>query len=75
MMNKNTLIWIWLQENELHKAVYNSMDYTFIVYNERDEIILKHTGITSKQLTRLEVLFLTICAKRMDGHKEPFACL
>jgi hypothetical protein len=55
--------------------VYNSMDYTLIVYNERDEIILKHTGIISEQLTRLEVLFLTIGAKRIDGHKEPFTYL
>jgi len=45
------------------------------VYNERDEIILKHTGITSEQLTRCEVLFLTIDAKRMDGHNEPFTYL
>ena len=75
MTNKNTHIWIWLQENELHKAVYNSMDYTLIVYNERDEIVFKHTGITSEQLTRLEELFLTIGAKRMDRHKEPFTCL
>jgi hypothetical protein len=75
MTNKNTRIWIWLQENELHKAVYNPTDCTIIVYNERDEIILKHTGITSEQLTRLEKLFLTIGAKRIDGHKEPFTYL
>jgi hypothetical protein len=75
MVNKNVRIWIWLQENELYKAVYSSIDCTLIVTNERDEIILKHTGITSEQLTRLEVLFLTLGAKRMDGHKEPFTYL
>jgi hypothetical protein len=75
MVNKNVRIWIWLQENELYKALYNSTDCTLIVVNERDEIILKYTGITSEQLTRLEVLFLTLGAKRMDGHKEPFTYL
>ena len=75
MMNKNTRIWIWLQENELYRAVYNSADCTFIVFNKQDEIILKRTGITSEQLTQLEVLFLTIGAKRLDGHKEPFTYL
>ena len=75
MVNKNLRIWIWLQENELYKAVYSSTDCTLIVTNERDEIILQHMGITSEQLNRLEVLFLTIGAKRMDGHKEPFTYL
>jgi len=75
MANNKTRIWIWLEENELHKAVYNSTDRTLIVYNERDEIILKHSRITSEQLTRLEVLFLTIGAKHMDGHKESFTYL
>jgi hypothetical protein len=75
MINKNTRIWIWLQENELFKAVYNPADGTLIVTNERDEIILKRTGIASEQLKRLEELFLTIGAKRMDGNKEPFTYL
>jgi hypothetical protein len=75
MNNKNTRIWIWMQENQLHKAVYNPTDNSLIVYNELDEIILKRTGISPEQLTQLEALFISLGAKRMDGHKEPFTYL
>ena len=75
MNTKNLHIWIWLQENTVNKAVYNTTERTLIVYNEHDEIILKRTGITPEQLTALEVLFLHLGAKRLDGHKEPFTYL
>jgi hypothetical protein len=75
MNTKNARIWLWLQENILHKAVYSPMDRILIVYNEHDEIILKRTGITPEQLTSLEEIFLQLGAKRIDGHKEPFTYL
>ena len=75
MTTKNLRIWIWLQENSVNKAVYNTTDRTLIVYNEHDEIILKRTGITAEQLNALEALFLQLGAKRIDGHKEPFTYL
>jgi len=75
MNNKTQHVWIWLQENMLHKAVYNTKDNTLTVYNEHDEIILKRTGITPEQLSKLEQLFISIGAKRLDGHKEPFTYL
>jgi hypothetical protein len=75
MNNKTQHVWIWLQENMLHKAVYNTKDNTLIVYNERDEIILKRTGVTPEQLSKLEALFISFGAKRLDGHKEPFTYL
>jgi hypothetical protein len=73
--NKTTHVWIWMQENCLHKAVYSVNDQTLIVYNEREEIILKRNGVTPEQFLRLEALFISIGAKRLDGHKEPFTYL
>jgi hypothetical protein len=75
MVNKNERIWIWQQDCELYKAVYNPTNRTFLVSNERDEIILRYTGITAEQLTRLEALFKHIGAKHLDGHTEPFTYL
>jgi hypothetical protein len=75
MKNKNERIWMWLQDYELYKAVYNPTDRTFLVFNERDEIILKYTGLTAEQLKRLEMLFVHIGAKHLDGHTEPFTYL
>jgi hypothetical protein len=75
MENKNLRIWIWLQDNELHKAVYNPTSNCLIICNQHDEIILKRTGITPEQLTQLEVLFLRLGAKRMDDHNQPFTYL
>jgi len=75
MICNNSRIWLWLQDHELYKAVYNPGTQTLIVTNERDEIILRRTGITQEQLTQLEVLFLRLGAKRMDDHQEPFTIL
>lgn len=72
---KNTHVWIWIQENCLHKAVYSVNDQTLIVYDEREEIILKRNGVTPEQFLRLEALFISVGAKRLDGHKEPFTYL
>jgi hypothetical protein len=75
MNNNHIRIWIWLQDAEIHKAVYNQLEKTLIVTNDRNEIILKRSGITSEQLTQLEALFLRVGAKRIDGHQEPFTYL
>jgi hypothetical protein len=75
MNSKNLRIWVWLQDDTLNKAVYNPANQTLIVYNEKDEIIQKRMGITPEQLTALEVLFLQLGAKRLDGHKEPYTYL
>jgi hypothetical protein len=75
MNHKNAHIWIWLQENILHKAVYIPLDKIFIVYNDQGEIILKRIGITPEQLSSLEVFLLHLGARRIDGQKEPFTYL
>lgn len=68
-------IWVWMHENSLYKAVYSVCEQLLVVYNERGEIILKRKGVTPDQFLRLEALFMSMGAKRLDGHKEPFTYL
>jgi hypothetical protein len=75
MNNKHQKIWIWLQDNELYKATYDPLDQTVIISSERNEILLKRTGVTPEQLIQLELVFTALGAKRIDGHKEPFTYL
>lgn len=75
MVTTHAHIWVWMQENELYKAVYVPAKRTLTVSNERDEIILQYKGISVQQLARVEFLFVQLGAKKMDGHKEPFTYL
>jgi len=75
MMNMNVHIWVWMQNNELYKAVYTPATHTLTVSNEQDEIILQYKAISLQQLARVEHLFVTLGAKKMNGHKEPFTYL
>jgi hypothetical protein len=75
MKEKNSHIWIWIENNLLQKAVYTQKDQTLVVYNENDEIVIRRTGITPEQLASLEILFIHLSAKRIDGKKEPFTYL
>ena len=68
-------IWVWMHENRMHKAVYSVYDQLLVVYNDQEEIILKRKGVTLEQFLRLEALFVSVGAKRLDGHKEPFTIL
>lgn len=76
MNNTNTIrIWMWLQENNVLKAVFNPNDNTLTVYNEQDQILLRRTGITAEVIIKIEMIFSAIGAKRVDGRKEPFTYL
>jgi hypothetical protein len=75
MNNKHQKIWIWLQDNELYKAIYDPLDQIVTISNERNEILLKRTGVTPELLIQLELVFTALGAKRIDGHKEPFTYL
>jgi hypothetical protein len=68
-------IWVWMQDNGMHKAVYSVCEELLIVYNEQEDIILKRKGVTLEQFLRLEALFVSMGARRLDGHKEPFTFL
>ena len=75
MINKNSKIWIWIQNNRLFKAIYNQDDKSLIIYNENDEVLVKRKGLNQSQIKKLEVVFLKMGAKRMDGHERPFTYL
>lgn len=75
MNDKNVRVWIWIQDDILHKAVYNPSDKIFTVYNERDEIIFRRIGLPPDKLSSLETFFLHLGAKRIDRQKEPFTYL
>jgi hypothetical protein len=68
-------VWVWMQENSVHKAVYSVCEQLLIVYNEREEIILTRKGVTLEQFLRLEALFMSMGAKCLDGHEAPFTYL
>jgi len=73
--NKNERIWVWLHGSELYKAVYRSVDSTFVVFNEYDEIIFTYTCVSAKQLQEIETLLTRIGAKQLDKCAEPFTYL
>jgi len=75
-MNSSTKhIWVWMQDDRLHKAVYTVNDQLLIVYNDRDEVLLKRKGVSPEQFLRIEALFMSMGARRLDGHKAPFTYL
>lgn len=75
MTNRNTNIWIWVQNNRILKAVSNQDTGTLIIYDEDDNILLKRTGLTKQQIKKIEVIFSNCNIKKIDDHKEPFTYL
>jgi hypothetical protein len=75
MKEQNAHVWIWMENDFLQKAVYTPRDQTLVIYNEKDEVIIRRKMITPEQLASLKVLFLHLNAKRIDGKKEPFTYL
>ena len=72
MLRKNTKIWIWVQNNRLLKAVSNQDMGTLTIYDERDNILLKRTGLTRQQVKKIEICLSSQRVKRIDDHREPF---
>ena len=64
-----------MQNNRLLKAIYDPDKKSLIVYNQNDEIIVKREGLSQSQISKLEIVFLKMGAKRMDGHGRPFTYL
>lgn len=75
MINTQARIWIWMQDNEVFKAVYIPATRVLTISNERDDLILQYKGINSEQLARVEYLFVTLGAKKINGRSEPFTYL
>jgi hypothetical protein len=75
MMKKNTKIWIWIQNNKLLKAISNQESGILIIYDERDKILLKRTGLTRQQVKKIEMCLSNHHVKRVDENREPFTYL
>jgi hypothetical protein len=75
MKNITNHIWIWLENQTLYKAVYNPTNCSFIVYNEYDEILLKHTGISSQQISKIEGILVRLGARNLNKIRDPFLYL
>ena len=75
MNTKNVKIWIWVQNNRLLKAISNQDTGTLIIYDQRDTILLKRTGLTRQQIKKIELCLSNQQVKRVDDHREPFTYL
>jgi len=75
MLRKNTKIWIWVQNNRLLKAISNQDMGTLTIYDERDNILLKRTGLTILQVKKIEIYLSSQRVKQIDDHRKPFTHL
>jgi hypothetical protein len=75
MTRKNVNIWIWLQNGRLVKAVLNVEDGILKIYDEKDNLILKRTGLNKLQVKQIEKTIIKYGAKRLGKHAEPFKFL
>ena len=75
MISTHARIWVWMQDNEMFKAVYIPESRVLTISNERDDLILQYKGINSEQLARVEYLFMTLGAKKINGRSKPFTYL
>ena len=75
MQEKNVHIWVWMHGHAVWKAIYDLNKRTLAVYNERDELLIKRSGLNEQQLKTIEHAFACIGAKRIDDHKQPFTYL
>jgi len=74
-MSKNVHIWIWLQNNRLIKAVLDSDTGILKIYDEDDELILKRTGLSKREIREVENCIVRYGAKRLDGQTQSFRFL
>ena len=75
MTQKNVNIWVWLQNGKLIKAITSPDDGTLKIYDERDRLVIKRTGLNKLQVKQIENMIIKYGAKRLDKHAEPFKFL
>ena len=74
-MTNNINIWIWLQNNNILKAILNVGEGIVRVYDENDNLVLKRTGLTKIQVKQIEDCIIKYGAKKLNKHAEPFRFL
>jgi len=75
MANTDVKIWIWITGGRLFKAISNPATKTIVVYDEKDNVLLKRSGLSIPQMKKIEIIFSLYGARRMDSNKQPFTYL
>jgi len=75
MIQKNTNIWIWIQNDKIFKAILNHDEGTIRIFDENDNLIYKRTGLSRFHIKQIENTIIQYGAKRLDTHAEPFKFL
>ena len=70
MLSNDVIAWMWVQDEKLLKAVYHKNKKTLIIFDEEDNIILKRVGVEASHIKKIELIFLTKGAQRMDTTEQ-----
>lgn len=71
MLSQDVIAWMWVQDEKLLKAVYHKNKKTLIIFDEEDNIILKRVGVEASHIKKIELIFLSKGAQRMDTTEQP----
>ena len=75
MTEKHVNIWIWIQNDKLMKAIINFDNCTVKIYDQKDNLILRRTGLNKTQIKQVENYILQYGAKKLSKNAEPFRFL
>jgi len=75
MTEKHVDIWIWIQNDNLMKAIINIDDGIVRIYDQNDNLILRRTGLNKIQIRQVENYILQYGAKKLSKNAEPFKFL
>ncbi len=70
MLSHDVIAWMWVQDEKLLKAVYHKNKKTLIIFDEEDNIILKRVGVEASHIKKIELIFLSKGAQRMDTTEQ-----
>jgi len=74
-MKKGSIIWIWMHNDKLLKAVLIEHEGSLSMYDDEDQLIFTRKGLTPEDVRSVKYLLSMIGAKRIDDKKEPFVYL
>jgi hypothetical protein len=75
MRKQSESIWIWLQNNKIMKAVLCIESGIIRIYDEKDNLILKRTGLNRLLIIQIENTIIKYGAKKLSKNAEPFKFL
>jgi len=57
MEKSNIIIRIWAQDNKIVKGVFNINKGVMSIFDDNDNLLLRRTGFTKKQILKVEANF------------------